>query len=56
MSGLKQIIESENNMNVLLQGKVDKLKTEKELLVRNNFLLLSKIKELEQELKLNNTM
>ena len=56
MSGLKQIIESENDMNVLLQGKVDKLETEKELLLKNNNLLLSRIKELELELKLKNTM
>lgn len=56
MSGLKQIIENENDMNVLLQGKVDKLETEKELLVKNNGLLLSRIKELEMELKLKNTM
>ena len=56
MSGLKQIIESKNDMNVLLQGKVDKLETEKELLLKNNNLLLSRIKELELELKLKNTM
>ena len=54
MSGLKQIIEKQNDENKQLQTKNDKLKMENENLaiVVNN--LLEKIKKLEKESSVNN--
>ena len=56
MSGLKRVIENQNTNNKVLQNKVERLQLQNEMLTQSNVDYFGKIKLLEKELKLKNSM